>query len=95
MTINVAQYTKGQKARILKIGALYGKQFSEASLVNELDKIFSSKWQPYRISDGIVIRVPDDTGLSFTLRFDYVKGQKMTYTLLEFSCGKNENKMVM
>ena len=88
--MNFTQYTKGQKARILKIGALYGKQFGEASLVEELDKIFTGKWQPYRIPDGIIIKVPDDTGLSFTIRFDYVKGQKYTYTLLEFSCGKNE-----
>ena len=93
--MNVVQYTKGQKARIMKIGALYGKQFSEPSLIDELDKIFSGKWQPYRIADGIIVRVPEDSGLSFTLRFDYVKGLKYTYTLLEFSCGKNEQKMVM
>lgn len=93
--MEVVQYTKGQKNRIQKIGALYGKQFSEVSLVEELDKIFTAKWQPYRIADGIIVRVPEDTGLSFTLRFDYVKGQKYTYTLLEFSCGKNGQKLVM
>lgn len=87
--INVPQYTKGQRARIMKIGALYGKQFSEASLIEELNKIFTNHWQPYRIADGILIKVANDTGLSFTIRFDYVKGQKYTYTLLEFSCGKS------
>lgn len=80
--INV--YTKAQKAQIMRIGNLYSKQFSEQSLIKELWKIFTATWRSYRIPDGVLVKAPNDNGLSFTLRFDYVKGQKNTYTLFEF-----------
>lgn len=76
-------YTKAQHNQIDKINLLFGKRFSQSSLVAELNKIFKPNWIAFKVENGVVIKA-NGHGLEHQLRFENVNKSKNCYKLFIF-----------
>lgn len=76
------KYTKGQKTILDKFNALFGKTFTESSLITEINKIFPySFWKSSTINKQLVI-TSDYLNLKLTAKFNKIPYQG--YKLIQF-----------